>query len=293
MKAMLDKKSEEEERREGEKWACVLYDLVMNKPEMLWFHVGNVISFEPTYESNFRKIRRYFSGDRVLTLKPHGGELLTRCRNINILPQYAIGPSFQYMPKIHMIDMLPSLVESQLKFIDRECVLEEGMYYSINMECMNQDLLAWGRICNLLIEYKHLPINIELKENALLSPPVMNMVKDVCEEANIGIYIDDLCSCCHKLPENEDYLIMMIEELHKYIEAVKIDFSVMKFILHLEEYHSVAENLHDFRWLWESWCDFPLPLVIFESFPDGKDRKWLERLEELADGFRGCRYQRG
>lgn len=269
----------------------VLYDVVLNFPERLYFHIGEVISIRTGLSARIRELIKYFTLEKPgMIIKHHGGELLTRC-DPAILPQPCIGSAFNQMPVTKMKKIFPRLLEQQLQFISTLSP-EKEVVYSVNLEGLEHDLGSWQQVCELLLRYGNFPVNVELKENALLSPQVMGMLAKVCAQTKIRIYIDDLCSCCHKLPENEDYLIMMISELHPFIKAVKVDYLVMQDILYLENFHQVKRNLYDFRWLWESWCNNPLPSVIFESMPRDVPR-WTNRLEELAAGYYGCCYQRG
>lgn len=268
----------------------VLYDVVCNTPELIYFHIGEVVSFQSGFRHILNKTLRYFSSKDHLLIKKHGGELLTRC-DPSILPQPDIGRAFHQMPLEQMKEMFPCLLKQQLKFIET-LTPEKEIFYSINLEGMDHDSLVWTHICELLLQFRQLPVNVEIKENTLLSPQIMCMLAKVCAKTTIRIYIDDLCSCCHKLPEGEDYLIMMIEELHKYIKAVKIDYMVMQQILRLDGFHCIKTHLDDFLWLWLSYCDIEPPSVIFESMPNPNFR-WLKRLEELASRYKGCNYQTG
>ncbi len=261
----------------------ILYNAVLYNPETVYFHIGRVVSLQT------RTLQYFFLQDKIM-LKKEGGELLTRC-SPEILPQRYIGFAFSEMPMNRMKEMFPKLLKLQLEFI-ASLETKKNEFYSVNLENLNQDLIAWSQICDLLSEWGNFPIRVEIKENATLTPKMMLLLSEVCKDTRIRIYIDDLCSCCHELPVNEEYIIMMIEILHPFIQAVKIDYVVMRDILYLEEFHQVQKNLEDFRWLWESWCNSSAPLVIFESMPR-EDRRWLRRLTELAYGYSGYKFQTG
>ena len=269
----------------------VLYDVVLNAPEKLYFHIGELVSPQLGLKFLLDRLMEYVTfKNGGLTFKKHGGELLTRC-DPNLLPQPYIGRAFQFMPMHLMKEMFPVLLKQQLEFIATLNVVGDECY-SVNLEGADHDSDVWGNVCGLLEQYGHLSLNVEVKENTLLSPKILSMLAEVCRKTRIRVYIDDLCSCCHELPHQEDYIVMLIEHLGAYIKAVKIDYLVMKEIFHLNEFHKVRKNLTDFRWLWESYSESPLPMVIFESMPL-QDPRWLIRLEELARGFQRSRFQIG
>lgn len=270
----------------------VLYDVVMHEPDRLWFHVGQLVSMQSSQFDRIKNFARYMVTKKRegIIFRRHGGELLTRCDS-DLLPPRFIGQAFGMMPDDRMKEMFPRLLEQQLKFIST-LESQPDAYYSVNLEGMDQDVDVWNDVCHVLIQYGQLPVNIEIKENTILSPVVMSLLANVCTETTIKIYIDDLCSCCHALPENEEYMVMMIEMLHPFIKSVKVDYDVMRDIFHLENYHDVSTNLYDFRWLWESYCDAPVPFVIFESMPRQEPR-WIRRLGELAEGYAGYQFQTG
>ena len=278
--------------QEGDKPWEVLYDIVVHNPQYLRFHVGQLVSIQSSQTIRLKNFMQYMITKKKsgILLQRRGGELLTRCNDV-YLPQKFIGSAFGGMPVNCMKKMFPKLLEQQLIFIAGLDV-QEDTYYSVNLEGMDHDLVVWNEVRDILITFGSLPVNIEIKENTALSPQVMQIIADVCTKTTIKIYIDDLCSCCHALPDNEEYMVMMIEILHPFIKSVKVDYEVMQDIFRLENYHGVANNLYDFRWLWESYCDAPTPFVIFESMPRQEPR-WIRRLVELTEGYAGYQFQTG
>lgn len=267
-----------------------LYHTVINKPEMIHFHIEETFRIQSKTRFILGQAISYFTQKTNSPFKKCGGELLTRC-NPEILPQQYIGSAFQHMPPHAMKKMFPILLQQQLEFISRLDVIPD-VSYSINLEGIDYDLEVWKKVCNLLMIHRQLPINVEIKENCLLSPNILIMLAEICKNSRIRIFIDDLCSYCHELPDYEDYIIMVIQHLDRYIQAVKVDYAVMNKIMYLEQFYRVKNNLRDLRWLWESHSRYNLPMVIFESLPI-LDRRWIMRLHELADGYCGIRFQRG
>jgi hypothetical protein len=268
----------------------ILFDAVTNTPDVISFHIGEVVSFQTGLKSLIKRSFRYFSPQDQPLLNWEGGELLTRCRH-DLLPQRYVGAAFSEMPTEWMKEMFLRLLTLQLEFVANRGS-KKGEFYSINLEALDNDLDIWARVCDTLVRRGNLPVNIEIKESEALSSQVMELLAETCEKTGIRIYVDDLCSNAHCLPEKEKYIITMISILHPFIQAVKIDYQVMHKIMYLTQYGLVKNNLESFRWLWESWCESPLPYVIFESMPR-EDQRWLSRLFELAYGYNGSKFQIG
>lgn len=303
MNTRFVKESEQDECAEisvKEPWE-ILYDLVFNQPDKIWFKVEELVSPRPIgildiIKLFLRSIFRFERDRNELRMKDlirYGGELLTRC-DPKILPPASRGDAFKYMPGPRMREMFPVLLEMQLKFVE-SLIVSNSMerYYSINLEGMGSCNKAWGVVRDLLYRYKHLPINVELKEDQPLSQDVFDILAEICQETGIKIYIDDLCACFHELPSSEEYMSILIEKLHPYISAVKIDYDKMTEIMTIEGRDCVEKHLKDFAWLWRTHCrKKELPVVIFESMPI-RNRLWLRSLEEIAKEYQGCKYQIG
>lgn len=270
----------------------VLFDVVCNFPHYLFFHIGEMVSVKRKFGDKVQAIvdrMNNKSTEVKIQYRYHGGELLTRCDEI-LLPRKCVGAAFGKMPEDKMAQMFPILLELQLQFIaNLERV--EGQYYSINLESPES---SWSQVCELLIKYGHLPVNVELKENTQLSATAMKQLANVCKKTGIRIYIDDLCTMYHRIPENQEYILMLIEILHEHIKIVKIDYDVMRRIRRdWTACKLVGDNLKAFAWFWISaTANRPLPFVVFESMPL-EALYMINRLEGLAVGYAGCGYQRG
>jgi predicted signal transduction protein with EAL and GGDEF domain len=194
------------------------------------------------------------------------------------------------MPKSMMAEVSAIILERQLKDI---LTFPRHKRYSVNMENVFDYSAAWQKTMSAVVQYATRRTSLELMEDSMLCPNAMDDTGNACEETGAGIYLDDLCSLCHSLPDSQEYVVMLIQKLHKYIRAVKIDYSIMEnVIIDLNAAREVANNLQSFRWLWVGNCNSPLPAVIFESMPK-RDIKWLRELELLARGYKCCYYQTG
>lgn len=264
----------------------ILYDAVMQTPEVISFHLGLVFILKAGWKS---LVQWLFFKKRV-EKEQIGGELLTRCAE-SVLPKQYIGAAFSEMPMCWMKKMFPVLLELQLRFI-ADLEKKEGEFYSINLESLDGDWEVWSRVFLLLKNWAKLPIRLEIKENAFLSSEVMHGLAKLCAETGMGIYIDDLCSACHELPAGEEYVAKMIEILYPHIRAVKVDYVIMQKILEPEVLCSVKANLECFRRLWKSKCKIRLPIVIFESMPE-ENYYWARLLGKLVSGYKGYLFQLG
>ncbi len=269
----------------------VLFDIVLNHQDELLVHVGELVTVDRCFATSMRRViskalRR--TVDKI-PYKFLGGELLTRC-NSDVLPQFLIGKAFNEMPVENVEIMFPHLLRFQVDFI-KSMNVEEGHYYSVNLESPEG---SWDAVCDILSTCKGVPINVELKENAQLSPRAMQKLAKVCAQTNIRIYIDDLCTFCHRIPDQQDYIIMLIEILHPFIKCVKVDYDVMKKIRRdWTSFRLVRTNLEAFAWFWLNVTENKqLPYVVFESMPV-EEIYWFDRFEELAMGYYLCGYQRG
>jgi hypothetical protein len=271
----------------------VLYDIVLHAPKNVYFHVGKLVSFETGLKARIKSFLQTLHDEKNdgMVFNNHGGELLTRC-NKDLLPQRYIGEAFSRMPVGRMQEMFPVLLEQQLKHVEKLSADNGRKFFSVNLEGMDNDKEAWEGVCDLLYQYRHLSVNVELKENEQLCPEVMAMVARMCTETDIGIYVDDLCACFHELPQSEEYVVILIEQLHQFIKAVKVDYEQMKQIMTIAGYNSVQKHLNHFELLWRANCRKSLPLVVFESMPI-REPNWLVYLERLASEYKGCQYQTG
>ncbi|EKE11610.1 MAG: hypothetical protein ACD_15C00047G0008 [uncultured bacterium] len=271
----------------------ILYRQVLYEPENIWFHIGELTSVKPPGFMSFARfifnlIFRIKDNGKIETVV-HGGEMLTRCK---IMPNCHIGKSFSDMPHDMMQEMFPVLLERQLKFIAELNVSNNRMCYSINLEAMNNNIFAWERVCSLLRQYGSRYVIVEIKEDQHLCLEVIRLLAQTCKETHIKIYLDDLCKCVHELPQEEEYVGILVEELAPYIKAVKIDYLTMLKIESIEKRDLVQKHLEDFYWIWIGKTTLKLPAVIFESTPRN-DKHWLGILRELARRFSGCQYQNG
>jgi hypothetical protein len=271
----------------------ILYRQVLYDPESIWFHIGELISVKPPgfmyfVRLPFNLIFRIKDGDKIETVV-QGGELLTRCK---VMPNCLIGKAFSKMNHGMMQEMFPVLLERQLKFIAELSVSNSKKCYSVNLEGLDNHIPSWELVCELLRKYGNRHVIVEIKENAHLSPKVMGLLAATCKDTGIRIYIDDLCTCTHELPQEEEYMGMLIEELAPYISAVKIDYQTMLKIESIAKRDLVQKHLEDFHWIWIGKTTLKLPAVIFESTPRN-DKHWLGILRELTKRFSGCQYQTG
>ncbi len=288
----------------------VLHDIATRNPDLLSSHIGELIQVKWRKKERLMFYAEAFSGyikravsiingeqfhqdeDKYLNKLPTislGGELLTRCHD-RYLPQKYIGDAFRKMPKEMMAEVSAIILRQQLKEIQ---VFPKNKRYSVNVENVYEYPNAWKETIRVISEYATTSISLELIEDSMFSPRALDDIADACQRTGAGIYIDDLCSLCHSLPDSQEYVVMLIEKLHEHMRAVKIDFSVMQNILiDIDAANEVGNNLRSFRWLWIGHCDAPVPAVIFESMPK-RDINWLRELELFARGYKCCYYQLG
>ncbi len=289
----------------------VLYDVATKQPELLQTHIGELIQVKWTRKERLlfyvnvmkaytKRANAFIHGRKVVLGDKNeylnelptiilGGELLTRCRD-KYLPRKYIGDAFRKMPKEMMADVSAIILKQQLKEIRS---FPKNKRYSVNIENVYGYKNAWENTLSAISQYATERVILELIEDSMFSPRALNDINDVCCETGAGIYLDDLCSLCHALPDSQEYIVMLIEKLHKHIRAVKIDYSVMQNILiDINAANEVGNNLRSFRWLWIAHCNYPVPAVIFESMPK-KDINWLRELELFARGYKSCYYQLG
>jgi hypothetical protein len=269
----------------------VLFDVVLHHQEQLIVHIGELVMVDRSWRSRAKRLFR-MNNDGSLPKVNYlylGGELLTRC-NPDLLPPFLIGSAFNDMPTKKMELMFPLLLQFQVDFI-KQMDIVSGQYYSVNLESPDG---SWDAVCNILSTCEGVPINVELKENAQLSPHAMKQLATVCAKTGIRIYIDDLCTFCHRIPDQQDYIIMLIEVLHPYIKLVKVDYDVMKKIRKdWMSFKLVRNNLEAFAWFWFNVTgNKMLPYVVFESMPV-EEMYWLDQLEMLAHQYPMSCYQRG
>lgn len=276
----------------------VLFDLVMYHPDLMHFAVNALVCVNAglTWKVNIFS-RSILQKKRHLNIARYGGgELLTRGEPY--LPTKDVGKAFGNMPRNLMEAMFPKLFEVQLQYVQNNFMLDQGGFYSINLEGVDASQTAWQETCEILVRYADLPINIEIKENTRLSIPAMKDLAGICKQTGFRIYIDDLGSSYHDIgrdvQEKKSYLIGLIMILNQHIKAVKVDFALMRKIAHhWPTFEKVRDNLEAFAWYWHGHCERSLPMVIFEGFDElPNDRLlWLENLEQLAQNFSGCVYQ--
>lgn len=288
----------------------VLHDIATRNPDLLRSHIGELIQVKWRRKERLMFYVKAFKTyakravsiiNRGVQIKDEseylnklptislGGELLTRCQD-RYLPQKYIGDAFRKMPKEMMAEVSAIILGQQLKEIQ---AFSQNKRYSVNIENVYEYSNAWKETLRVTSEYATPSVSLELIEDSMFSPRALDDIADVCQKTGAGIYIDDLCSLCHSLPDSQEYVVMLIEKLHEHIRAVKIDFSVMQNILiDIDAANEVDNNLRSFRWLWIGHCDTPVPAVIFESMPK-KDIDWLRELELFARGYKCCYYQLG
>lgn len=269
----------------------VLYDVVMHYPERLIPHIGDLVTIDRRWRIRAQRVLDISRGKNIpkIAYQNLGGELLTRCEP-ELLPQFLIGKAFNEMPAEKMEKMFPLLLRWQVEFI-RSMDVIPGQYFSVNLESPEG---SWNEVCEILSTCDNVPINVELKENAQLSPHAMQQLAYVCKKTGIRIYIDDLCTFCHRIPDQQEYIIMLVELLHSHIKIVKIDYDVMKRIRRdWNSYKLVRSNLEAFAWFWFNVTGgLSLPYVAFESMPV-EEMYWIDQLEILAQKYPNCCYQKG
>lgn len=269
-----------------------LYDLVKYRPDLLKFAIGNLVAIEDSLLYNLKKWCRLFDDDASLIIRYKGGELLTRCRDKDILPDCFIGAAFDKMPRSKMAEIFPILLEIQINS-RRGLRNEDYSHYSINLEGAGNDMRAWEKVVSLIDDCKDLSIRFEVKESELLSIDVMQMLRAACLKNNIGIYIDDLCADMHDLliEAQRNYMSTLVKELCECIIAVKIDYRIMR---KLDEgsFSIIESNLIHFKKIWNENAFLPMPTIIYESMPTEKTT-WLKILGDLALDYGGFYFQTG
>lgn len=307
--------------REGyEPWE-VLHDIVLNRPQMLYFHIGYLVVDVRRWQ---HQLRDFF---RVLYNVPlknpfafRGGELLTRCSDKVLLPNEQIGKAFGRMPPEKIAEMFPLLLEAQMQFV-KKLPYEENTYYSVNLERVDHRSVAWKDVCRVLRQYGNLPVNLEIKENTMLEKEALQDIAEICTATGMRVYIDDFASKYHELPQCQEYLRMVIDVLYAHIKAIKIDYMIMdKLDRDVELFDHITRNLSHFAYLWcysthnyvqlcvrgdaekpelipyyQPKTGLPLPWVIFESMPPSNPDElvYLERNLILHHGYEKRGYQIG
>jgi len=209
------------------------------------------------------------------------------------LPRRCVGPAFEQMTVNveQMLKAYPILLERQLKIIQE---LSDGKKKSINLEYLIwDDEIASNKVFQLLSDHGTSNLITEIKEDGMMPEWAMCQLSCICEDTNMGCYIDDLAMKVNNVPKNIEYFQKLIKHLHHHILAIKVDYAwVSRMIGDPSVKRHIDLNLHDFAYIWRCYTDLPLPIVIFESFPFDRI-KAMKMVFEMAEqyGYNRCYFQ--
>jgi hypothetical protein len=300
----MTRKNEEEiqeiiswiKKKSPEPWE-VLFKVATEHPELMRIKLGQLLVVKWGIRDLFadawaRANRRVYSP----RTKNTGGELLTRlpmsivraaCDIGEMAIGDFIGESFDKMPIDKSMEMSAFLIGSQLKYISN---LRRNHFYSINIEAPTHNSTDWQKVITVLSGKEMPNVRLELIERRQFPIFVLRQLAGICESTGMGIYIDDLGSDAHSLPENEEYICQILKYLGRYIVAVKLDYKIVSEMVPNDKKGNTAaarvvSNIFYFTRLWQRVLPGLSPCgIIFESMPCN-ERGWLLNVQKICQIF--------
>jgi hypothetical protein len=280
-------------KKSPEPWE-VLYKVATEQPELMDIKLGQLLTVQwglrDLFASAWARANKRAYAPRM---KNTGGELLTRlpmsivraaCDVCGMDERDFIGESFDKMPVAKAMEMSAPLINSQLRYISN---LRSDHYYSMNIEAPTHNNDNWQKVIAVLSEKGMPNIRLELIERRKFPVFALKQLAEVCELTGMGIYIDDLGSDAHSLPENEEYICLILKYLGKYIIAAKLDYKIVSEMVPNDKKGNTAaakvvSNIFYFTRLWQKILPGVKPCaILFESMPCN-EKNWLLNIQKIC-----------